>query len=63
MRFYLTIDLENEAFADGNSGSEIARLLRLTATHVEELDLWDRPSAIYLHDINGNRVGDAVVNP
>jgi hypothetical protein len=49
--FRLQIKCDNEAF-DGDSQTEIARILRLAAMHVNEGQ--DSGS---LFDINGNRVG------
>jgi len=50
--FTLKIETGNEAFADGDAGAELARILRYVATAVER---GTRGAPLY--DINGNRVG------
>lgn len=59
--FTLTINADNAAFCDENGdpdqyarGAEVARILRHVAEGVDQGFL-----AIYLNDINGNRVGYA----
>jgi len=58
MKLVIEINLDNDAFADGNMGAEIARLLRKYSGLVEYApsatpDDLDRT----MSDINGNRVG------
>ena len=47
------LDSDNEAFADGNAGNEVARILRELAEHVSD----SRDGSGTLRDFNGNRVG------
>lgn len=58
MRFELHIGTDNAAFEDG-PGPEIARILRELADLVED----DLPPdhVVRLRDVNGNRVGFAVL--
>jgi hypothetical protein len=60
MDFALSINMDNAAFADPYNGSEVARILRELADRIDGKELtmgeW-RP----LQDINGNRVGAALV--
>lgn len=54
----IEIELDNEAFQDGNEATEVARILDdLTKTGTGRLD----SIALYLRDINGNRVGAVTV--
>lgn len=49
----LRINTDNDAFADGDGPSEVARLLRLVAIHVETGDEFDG----VIRDSNGNTCG------
>lgn len=57
--FKLHIDTGNAAFNDdaGGAAAEVARILRDVADRIENND--DLPSYRGLHDVNGNRVGEA----
>lgn len=63
MEFIFTINTDNDAFANGSLGHEIARLLHETATTIEQLAVTNTEfcgdSQIRLHDSNGNFVGHA----
>jgi len=65
--FSVHIGTGNGAFHDDdeadtyNPGPELARLLRELADRVEDRPI-NADQAIRLHDINGNRVGFAVLN-
>ena len=59
MRLTITIDCDNDAFCDDHSGTEAARILRHVAQQIDGSDLAEGEGALY--DINGNRVGEAVV--
>lgn len=52
MTFLLKIETDNAAFADGNAASEVARILRETATKIESGHTDGK-----LRDSNGNTVG------
>jgi hypothetical protein len=53
MKLTITIQMDNEAFDDGNEGrTEAARILRDVAKHLEQGDDGRR-----LMDSNGNHVG------
>ncbi len=55
--FTLKIETDNEAFADGNGGAEVGRILRRLADLIkdERLVLVDGGK---LMDVNGNSVGE-----
>lgn len=54
--FRLVINsLDNEAFSDGNEAFEIARILRVCATRIENGE-YGFPSET-IRDVNGNDVG------
>jgi len=56
----LAIETDNEAFAEEN-GTEVARILRALASHVDERDLM--PGEVgNLLDIKGNTVGNLKVS-
>ena len=57
MRFNLRVDLDNAAFADGNFGTELARILRKVATQVEGDTVIRTWHYTNVRDINGNPVG------
>jgi len=57
--FKLSIKMDNAAFSDGNSGSEVARILRELATRIDHDDVTQRGFSMTLTDINGNKVGEA----
>jgi len=59
MRFVLTMDCGNAAFDDEMRDVEIARILRETATKIEEGDSLVPSWSLY--DINGNNVGTAEI--
>lgn len=54
----ITINTANAAFADGNAGTEVARILRELAAD------WDGGESYegILYDINGNRVGRCILS-
>jgi hypothetical protein len=54
MYIVITIDTENAAFDDGQTGRETARILRDLADKYEDGDYRQH----ILHDINGNSVGN-----
>ena len=54
---YITLDMGGAAFADGNAGAEVARILRRLATDWAEDGIGD----VTLRDRNGNRCGRAEV--
>ncbi len=54
--FTLQIRTDNAAFDGGNAPSEVARILRDTATVIE-----GGQSIVTLRDVNGNRVGQAAM--
>lgn len=56
MRFTLTIECDNAAFADDERAMEVARILREVA---DECDAYDIGARIKLRDLNGNTVGRA----
>jgi len=51
----LAIETDNEVFAE-ESGTEVARMLRALASHLDERDLLPGEAGNLL-DINGNTVG------
>ena len=53
MEFKLKINTDNDAFQSAST-HEIARILRKLADKVEDSDM----EGGYLHDINGNRIGE-----
>lgn len=59
--FKLEIETDNDAFADGKAGPELARILRKLAKRVEsEKEITTGPSWIEsgpIFDTNGNAVG------
>ena len=61
MKFKIEIDTDNAAFSE-IEGSEVARILRGIASTVEETsgDNFD-DYAVSLFDLNGNKVGFALV--
>ena len=54
MNIVITIDTENAAFDDGQTGRETARILRDLADKYQDGDY----RQLILHDINGNSVGN-----
>lgn len=56
MKITITLDTDNDAFADGNAGNEAARILRKAAQKIED---WPGHNEFEcgLMDINGNKVG------
>jgi hypothetical protein len=57
MKIQIEIRADNSAF-DGDSGSEVARILRELADRVDGSDVADT-IARRLYDVNGNSVGKA----
>lgn len=55
--FNLQMESLNDAFQDGNHSTEIARILRLMADGVAN----GAEGRFHLYDINGNRVGSAML--
>jgi hypothetical protein len=53
----IEMNLDNAAF-EGDPAPEITRILRQLADKIEERGIYDE---ILLRDINGNRVGKAVI--
>lgn len=60
MQVSIVIEQDNEAFSDGNNGSETARILRELADYCDGYDIEGMTRNLY--DINGNRVGVASWN-
>lgn len=60
MDFSVQFCTDNAAFADGDAGYEIARILRDLADKIEENGLVEGVVQ-RIRDINGNRVGYAVL--
>lgn len=59
-QFSLTIDCDNDAFANGQLSNELARILRDLAAQIEEAQpLYG--AGYGLTDLNGNTVGNAYV--
>ena len=62
MKVKISIDIENAAFS-GDPGVEVARILRELATRVADNptypDDWEAPR---LRDINGNAVGEVLID-
>ena len=56
--YTIKIELENDAFADGQAGNELRRILDDLAT---ECSFRGEPVARNLRDVNGNTVGRAYV--
>ncbi len=56
--FRLHINVDNDAFADGNASSEVARILRDVAGRLDS-GTDDFGSYRTLRDLNGNDVGQA----
>lgn len=58
MKITIELTTDNAAFADGNAGREVSRILRKLATKVED---WDGETdfSARLLDFNGNKVGTA----
>ncbi len=52
----IRIQCDNDAFSDGEGGSEIARIVRRFADEVDGQDM-DGLTGDNLRDINGNKVG------
>ena len=62
MKFIIRINLENAAFADGNEGAELARILRKLADSIESAG--EAPRCFEkVRDVNGNTVGHYVAEP
>jgi len=66
MRVVITIDCDNEAFDGADCGSEIARILRPLADHLEfesnrTIARGYGATPKRLHDKNGNTVGDLAI--
>lgn len=60
MRFEVHIGMDNAAFEDEGKENELARILRELADRVESSEL-EPQDVMRLLDVNGNRVGFAVV--
>ena len=62
MKFIVRIDLQNAAFADGNEGAELARILRKLACRIESAG--EAPRCFEnIRDVNGNTVGQHAAKP
>jgi hypothetical protein len=59
-RLEITIELDNDAFAEGSAASEVARILARIALRYEEAKTWG--TWLTAHDINGNPVGEFKVS-
>lgn len=55
MNFQLSIDCDNAAFEDDLEG-ELTRILKIVAHRVQDGERFS-----YLHDVNGNLVGDFAI--
>ena len=67
MRAKIVIDMDNSAFDNGNSGAELARILRKIADDVDNVDWQDLLGDISAHgfeeiDINGNTCVSAYID-
>lgn len=58
MQVRITVDCDNDAFADGMAAIELAKILRNLANHCHNSDAM--PYCVPLRDSNGNRVGMAI---
>ena len=56
MKFSMEVRMDNDAFADGRNGQELARILIRLADLYNGL-IMDDESSGSLFDINGNKVG------
>lgn len=56
MQVKINVEMENSAFSESSSGTELARILRDLARKSEGQD-WQIGDFITLRDINGNTVG------
>lgn len=56
MYLIIKINMDNDAFADGENGTEVARILRHVCAEVIDTEL-DDDFYLSLRDINGNNVG------
>lgn len=56
MKVSITMKCDNAPFAHGNSGHEVARILRKLAERLEDIAIED-VGDIPLHDFEGGRVG------
>ena len=62
MEFIIRIALENAAFADGEEGAELARILRKLADRIESAG--EAPRCFEnIRDVNGNTVGQYAAKP
>lgn len=59
MKVKIEIDTENDAFQNGNCGSEIKRILDYISDRIQHFDSLDDLGGfrLALHDVNGNKVG------
>lgn len=57
MQFTLTIKMDNAAFEESNS-DELARILSNLAGRLDESRSREIGDGEYIHDVNGNRVGN-----
>lgn len=63
--FLLKFDTDNAAFRDDTGAlqtSEIQRILTEFANRIEGLYFWEGEETLAIHDLNGNRVGEAVID-
>ncbi len=61
MKSVIRIDMDNDAFQDGESGTELARILRTLADRVDGAEVKDGDYYV-CHDINGNNVGRMTID-
>lgn len=59
----LTIETDNDAFADGNLSHELARILRECASRLQESGGSTHRWESTVRDVNGNACGRLVVTP
>ena len=62
MKFIIRIGMENAAFAEGNEGAELARILRKLSDSIESDGEAPR-SFENIRDVNGNTVGQYAAKP
>ena len=60
MKLKVEIEMDNAAFSENGSGTEVARILQALAKKVDGQDL-DESFGTRLMDVNGNKVGTADV--
>jgi len=61
LKFTLTIDMDSDAFQEGNNGNEVARILSKVVHQVDQDELAGGDGRV-LRDGNGNTVGQWAVS-